>query len=172
MTKIINLENFTGSGTWCRSFLGRYQARRGDIVQGETTKRTSSRTRSLPAADILSVGSEQSSSEPDTKTGQKRKRISNGSENVEITNQLQKRIDELEEKVETENLKVASKNLVNNNKNFGQKSNIWSKIEHLIKNRTFGPKLKIWSKIKNLVKNRKFGQKLKIWSKIKNLVKN
>ena len=40
------------------------------------------------------------------------------------------------------------------NRNFGQKSELWSKVEMLVK-------IAIWSKIATLVKNRNFGQKSK-----------
>ena len=45
------------------------------------------------------------------------------------------------------------------NRNFGQKSKFWSKIEILGKNRNFGQKSKFWAKIEILGKNRNFGQK-------------
>jgi len=41
------------------------------------------------------------------------------------------------------------------NRNFGQKSKFWSKIEILVKNRNFGQKIEI------VVKNRNFGQRYK-----------
>jgi len=56
------------------------------------------------------------------------------------------------------------KNKLVKNPNFGQKSNIWSKIESFAKIN--------WSKIVSLVKNGNFGQKWKFWSKMENLVKN
>ena len=49
--------------------------------------------------------------------------------------------------------------------NFGQ-------ILILVKNRNFGQKSKFWPKIEILVKNRNFGQKSKFLSKIEILVKN
>ena len=58
------------------------------------------------------------------------------------------------------------------NRNFGQKSKFWSKIEILVKNRNFGQKSTFWSNIEILVKNRNFGQKSTFWSKIEILVKN
>ena len=35
----------------------------------------------------------------------------------------------------------------------------------MVKNRNFGQKSKLWSKIEILVKNRNYGQKSKLWSK-------
>jgi len=48
------------------------------------------------------------------------------------------------------------------NRNFGQKSKFWSKIDILVKSRNFGQKSTFWSKVEILVKNRNFGQKSKL----------
>ena len=59
------------------------------------------------------------------------------------------------------------------NRNFGQKSKFWSKIEILAKMENlvnnFGQKLKIWSNI--LDKNRNIGERSNVWSQIEILVK-
>jgi len=55
-------------------------------------------------------------------------------------------------------------------RNFGRKSEFWSKIKNLVENQTFGRKSDFWSKIEILVENRNFGQKSKFWSKIEILV--
>ena len=65
------------------------------------------------------------------------------------------------------------------NRNFGQKSKFWAKIEILGKNRNIGQKIKILrknrnfgQKIKILGKNRIFGHKSKFWAQIEILGKN
>ena len=52
------------------------------------------------------------------------------------------------------------------NRNFGRKSEFWSKIGSLVENRKFGRKSEFW------VKNRNFGRKSKFWSRIGILVEN
>jgi len=74
-------------------------------------------------------------------------------------------------------IEIFDKNLILvKNKNVGQKSKFWTKIEILVKNRNFGQISKYWSNIKILVeildKNRNVGQKSKFWSKMQILVKN
>jgi len=54
----------------------------------------------------------------------------------------------------------------NKNRNFGQKSKVWPKIESLAKNRKLSGKSKFWPKIKIWAKNRNFSQKSKFWPKI------
>ena len=65
------------------------------------------------------------------------------------------------------------------NRNFGQKSKLWSNIEIFVKNqkfwikiRNFGQKSIFWSNSEILVKNPYFGQKAKFWSKIEILIKD
>ena len=55
------------------------------------------------------------------------------------------------------------------NRNFGQKSKFWSKIEILVKNLNFGQKL---VENRNLVQNRNFIRKSKFYSKIEILFEN
>jgi len=55
-------------------------------------------------------------------------------------------------------MKFCSKNeILFKNRNFGQKSKLWSKIVILVKIRNFGQNSKFWSKIEILAKNQNFG---------------
>jgi len=52
------------------------------------------------------------------------------------------------------------------NRNSGQKSKFFSKIEILVKNRNFGQKSKLWPKIEILVKKQNYDEKSTFCSKI------
>ena len=54
--------------------------------------------------------------------------------------------------------KFNQKKFLVKNRNFGQKSKFWSKIEVLAKSRGFGQKSTVWSEIEVLAKSRGFGQ--------------
>ena len=59
-----------------------------------------------------------------------------------------------------------------NNRNFGENSRFWSKVEILFKIRNFGQKSKFCSTVQMLVKGPNFGQKSQMCSKSKIMVKN
>ena len=58
------------------------------------------------------------------------------------------------------------------NRNFGQKSKFWAKIDILVKNLSLVKKSKFWAKIDILVKNLSLVKKSKFRAKIDILVKN